>query len=170
MKEIWKVMKEHNGYEISNYGKIKTIKTQRIRKTTINNKGYEQIIIYIDKKPKSFYVHRLVANNFIKNPNNYKEINHINENKLDNRACNLEYCNTKYNCNYGDRNIKIINSKRHTFKTIIQKDKSNNVIKIWKDIIEIQENTKYNKHNIYKCCEGKYKYAYGYKWEYKTIL
>lgn len=170
MKEIWKVMKESNNYEISNYGKVRTIKSGKIRKTTINNKGYEQIIICINKKPQSFYIHRLVANNFIENPNNYKEINHINENKLDNRVCNLEYCNTKYNCNYGTRNIRIIDSKRDTFKTIIQKDKNNNIIKVWKDIIEIQENTNYNKHNIYKCCEGKYKYAYGYKWMYISIL
>ena len=117
-----------------------------------------------------FYVHRVVANNFVENSNNYKEINHKNEIKTDNRVENLEYCNTKYNCNYGTRNNRIINTKRNTFKTIIQKDKNNNIIKVWKDIIEIQENTKYNKHNIYKCCEKKYKYAYDYKWEYETIL
>lgn len=170
MIEIWKVMKEHNGYEVSNYGKIRNIKTGRILKTTTSYKGYKRFVIYIDKKPKCFYIHRVVANNFLDNSNNYKEINHINENKLDNRVCNLEYCTSKYNANYGTRNNRIINSKRNTFKTIIQKNKNNDIIKIWKDIIEIQENTKYNKHNIYKCCEGKYKYAYGYKWEYETIL
>lgn len=106
----------------------------------------------------------------MENSNNYKEINHKNEIKTDNRVENLEYCNTKYNCNYGTRNNRIINTKRNTFKTIIQKDKNNNIIKVWKDIIEIQENTKYNKHNIYKCYEKKYKYAYDYKWEYETIL
>ena len=165
-----KTINECQKYEISNFGKIRNIKTQRIRKAKINNKGYEQIILFINSKPKSYYVHRLVASNYIKNPNHYKEINHINENKLDNRVCNLEYCDTKYNCNYGTRNQRIINAKRQTFKTIIQKDKNNNIIRIWNDIIEIQQETKYNKHNIYKCCENKYKYAYGYKWEYSTLL
>ena len=50
MKEIWKVMKEHNRYEVSNYGKIKNIKTGRILKTTISYKGYERFIIYQDHR------------------------------------------------------------------------------------------------------------------------
>ena len=166
MQEVWKQMKEHSGYEVSNFGNIKNIKTGRILKPSINNKGYLRFVVYINKKQKCFYIHRVVANNFIENKNNYNEINHINENKLDNRVQNLEWCTTKYNCNYGTRNIRVLNSKRHNFKTIIQKDKNDNIIKIWKDIIEIKENTKYSKHNIYKCCEGKYKYAYGYKWNY----
>ena len=167
--EIWKIMKENNNYEISNLGKVRTIKTKRIRKTRISNKGYERIGIYINKKLKYFYIHRLVANNFMKNPNNYKEINHINENKLDNRLENLEYCDTKYNCNYGTRTERIIKTKEKTFKTIIQKDKNGNVIKKWKNIIEIKNNTNFNKHSIYKCCNGKHKTAYGYKWEYDKI-
>ena len=52
--EIWKTMKEHTDYEISNLGRIKNKKTGRIRKTTISNKGYKQIIVYINKKAKRF--------------------------------------------------------------------------------------------------------------------
>ena len=169
MEEIWKIMKEHKNYEVSNCGKVKNKKTGRILKTTKNNKGYERFIVYINKKPSIFYMHRVVANNFIDNPNNYEQINHKNEDKLDNRVENLEWCNNKYNANYGTRNKRIIEKKRHTFKTIIQKDKNDNIVKIWKDICEIQEQTNYDKHNIYKSCEKKYKYAYGYKWEYATL-
>ena len=169
MKEIWKTMKEHSNYEVSDEGQIRNKKTKRILKPSINNKGYKRIIIYINKKSRCLYVHRIVANNFLENPNNYKEVNHKNENKLDNRLINLEYCDTKYNCNYGTRNKRIIKNKRSTFKTIIQKDKNGNIIKKWKDIIEIQEKTKFNKHNIYKCCENKYKYAYNYIWEYADL-
>ena len=46
------------------------------------------------------------------------------------------------------------------------KDKNGNIIKVWENIIEIIKATSYNKQNIYKCCQGKYKYAYGYKWCY----
>lgn len=168
--EIWKVMKENKKYEISNFGKVRTIATGRIRKTRISNKGYEQVGIYIEKKLKYLYIHRIVANNFLENINNSKEVNHINENKLDNRVENLEYCDTKYNCNYGTRNERILKSKEQTFKSIIQKDIYDNIIKKWNNIIEIKEKTNFKKHSIYKCCEGKHKTAYGYKWEYGDNL
>lgn len=47
------------------------------------------------------HVNNLVAQNFIQNPHNYKQVNHINENKKDNRADNLEWCTAEYNMNYG---------------------------------------------------------------------
>lgn len=112
MTEVWKKMKEHNKYEVSNLGKIRNIKTQRILKTTKNNKGYERFIIYINKKPTCFYVHRVVANNFLDNPNNYKEINHKNENKNDNSVINLEWCDGIYNLSYGTRIERILSTKR----------------------------------------------------------
>lgn len=112
MEEIWKTMKEHNNYEVSNYGKIRNKKTGRILKTTKNNKGYERFIIYIDKKPKCFYIHRVVANNYLENPNNLPEINHKNENKNDNRVNNLEYCYGLYNLSYGTRVERILKTKR----------------------------------------------------------
>lgn len=105
-------MKEHNNYEVSSYGKIKSKKTNRILKTTINNKGYERFIIYINKKPKCLYIHRVVANNFINNKNNYKEVNHKDENKLNNNVNNLEWCNSTYNLYYGTRVERILNTKR----------------------------------------------------------
>lgn len=168
--EIWKTMKENEKYEVSSLGRIKTKKTGRIRKTRVSNKGYEIVGIYINKKLKYLYVHRIVANNFLENSKGYKEVNHINENKLDNNISNLEYCDTKYNCNYGTRVKRILKSKEHTFKSIIQKDKYNNIIKRWKNIIEIQQQTKFNKQGIYFCCEGKYKTSGGYIWEYETTL
>ena len=110
--EIWRTMKEHNNYEISNIGRVRNKKTGRILKTTTNNKGYERFIIYIDKKPKCFYIHRVVANNYLNNPNNLPEINHKNENKKDNRVENLEYCNGLYNLYYGTRIERILQTKR----------------------------------------------------------
>ena len=164
--EIWKTMKEHQDYEISNLGRVKNKKTGKIRKTTINNKGYEQIIVYINKKAKTYYIHRLVANNFVNNPNNLKEVNHINENKLDNRADNLEWCSGEYNLHFGTRIQRILKTKEPTFKKIKQKDLEGNTIKVWKNIIEIQKKTNFNKQSIHYCCSGRYKTSNGYIWEY----
>ena len=166
MNEVWKTMKEQEDYEISNLGRIRTKRTGRIRKTTISNKGYKQIIVYINKKPKTFYVHRLVASNFIKNPNNYKEVNHINEDKLNNNSDNLEWCDSNYNLNYGTRKQRILQTKLKTFKKIKQKDLQGKTIKIWKNIMELHKETNYNKQSIHFCCSGKYKTSHGYKWEY----
>jgi hypothetical protein len=164
--EVWKIMKEHSNYEVSNLGKIKNKTTGRIRKTSINNKGYEQFIVYIDKKPKTFYVHRVVANNFLENLNNLPEVNHKDKNKLNNRVDNLEWCDGCYNLHYGTRIERIINKKKPLYIKIIQKDKNKNIIKIWENIDEIVCNNNYHRSNIYKCCQGKLKTAYGYIWNY----
>ena len=167
--EVWKIMKEHSNYEVSNLGKIKNKTTGRIRKTSINNKGYEQFIVYIDKKPKTFYVHRVVANNFLENFNNLPEVNHKDENKLNNCVDNLEWCDGCYNLHYGTRIERIINKKKPLYIKIIQKDKNKNIIKIWENIDEIVCNNNYHRSNIYKCCQGKLKTAYGYVWKYELI-
>ena len=164
--EVWKIMKEHSNYEVSNLGKIKNKTTGRIRKTSTNNKGYEQFIVYIDKKPKTFYVHRVVANNFLENFNNLPEVNHKDENKLNNCVDNLEWCDGCYNLHYGTRIERIINKKKPLYIKIIQKDKNKNIIKIWENIDEIVCNNNYHRSNIYKCCQGKLKTAYGYIWDY----
>ena len=61
---------------------------------------------------------------------------------------------------------RIKNKKRPSYIKIIQKDKNRNVIKIWKNIDEIVCNNNYHRSNIYKCCQGKLKTAYGYIWNY----
>ena len=164
-KEIWKDIKEYEDlYQVSNLGRVKSK-----RKILSQTKG-EYLKVGLSKNgiEKTYAVHRLVAKAFMSNPNNYNFINHIDENKYNNIYTNLEWCTNKYNCNYGNRNKNIVTSRRHTFKTIIQKDMNDNIIRVWQDIIEIQEKTNYKKHNIYKCCQGKYEKAYGYKWEYAT--
>ena len=113
MREIWKTMQENNKYEVSSIGRIRNKKTSRILKTTISNKGYERFIIYQkNSKPKMYYVHRIIASNFLNNNNNYSEVNHKNENKLDNRVENLEWCNSWYNLHYGTRLERIWKTKK----------------------------------------------------------
>lgn len=103
MKEIWKDVEGYDGkYQVSNLGNIKTKDyrgkgIERILKKTINNYGYE--IVRIGEKNR--LVHRVVAEAFIENPSNYPIINHKDETKTNNSVANLEWCDYKYNANYG---------------------------------------------------------------------
>lgn len=113
--EIWKDIKyiDDNGnlidfsnhYQISNFGRIKNSKNNKILKTQLN-KGYLRINLRYNGKVKWFLVHRLVAYMFLENPNNYKIINHKDENKLNNYLENLEWCDNKYNSNYGTSRVR----------------------------------------------------------------
>lgn len=163
MKEIWKDIKGYEGlYQISNFGNVKTLRNSSFLKGT--GTEYKKVVLYKNKKAKIFYIHRLVAEHYIKNPNNYSCVNHKDENKMNNKANNIEWCTKQYNCNYGKRNEKM--SKSLSKYKIVQKDKKGETIKIWENMWDLIHNTSYKKQNIRCCCQNKYKYAYGYKWEY----
>lgn len=84
-----------DNYFISKNGIIKN-KNDKIMKTHEEN-GYIRITLRKNGKKQNYYVHQLLAMTFIKNPNNYSEINHINHKRNDNRLSNLEWCSRKYN-------------------------------------------------------------------------
>lgn len=113
---VWKDIKGYEGlYKISNYGEVLRLKSYdsrnhlrnaRILKQRLNEDGYLQLGLHKDGKEKKFLVHRLVAETFLSNPNNYLEVNHIDENKQNNSISNLEWCSRKYNVNYGNAQKK----------------------------------------------------------------
>lgn len=164
MKEIWKDINGYEGkYQISNFGRVKTLKRNRILRP--NKSGeYDYVILYMNGKGKIKKIHRLVAESYIDNPNKLECVNHKDENKRNNVVSNLEWCTKQYNCNYGKRNEKM--SKSNSKYKIVQKDSKGKIIKIWQNIWELEHNSIYKKQNVRLCCQNKYKYAYGYKWEY----
>lgn len=90
-------------------------KTPRLlSQVTVN--GYKMVIMYNDGKAHLEYVHRLVAELFIDNPNSYNEINHIDENKANNNVNNLEWCTREYNINYGTRTERQSRSMKQYWK------------------------------------------------------
>lgn len=105
--EIYRKIRDYGNYEVSNLGNVRSIKTNRVLKLR-NNKGYLQVNIFNDDGPKTFRIHRLVAEAFIPNTNNSPIVNHISGNKKDNRVENLEWCTPKENTN-------------HAFKTLYKK-------------------------------------------------
>lgn len=100
-QEIWKDVEGFQGYKISNLGRVKSYhnNTTIIRKSNIVV-GYKHLMLSKNKKKYNFYIHRLVAEAFIPNPENKPEINHIDGNKLNNNISNLEWCTRKENCQH----------------------------------------------------------------------
>lgn len=106
MKEIWKEIKDYEGlYWVSNLGRVKS--STKILKNRLSKRGYYIVTLYKNAKGVTKTVHRLVAKAFIPNPDDLPQINHKDENKLNNNVDNLEWCTAKYNCNYGSHNSKL---------------------------------------------------------------
>lgn len=123
--EIWKDIKGYEGnYQISNKGRIWSVLSQRYLKPQHDNCGYYRIQLTAKNgKRKMEKVHRLVAINFIDNPDNLPEVNHINHIRDDNRIENLEWCNHKENCN---KTVKV--------RQVGKYDKAGNIICIYKSL------------------------------------
>lgn len=100
--EIYKDVEGYeNLYQVSNMGNVKSLISNKILKPAKNHNGYLYVCFSKQGKHKHHKIHRLVAQAFIDNPNSYPIINHRDENKTNNCVSNLEWCDHKYNINYG---------------------------------------------------------------------
>lgn len=108
--EEWKNVIGYEGlYEVSNLGRVRRVNKGLLKLQ--NNQGYNQVYLYKCGIRKGIRVHRLVAQAFIPNPDNLPEVNHKNEDKMNNSVDNLEWCTAKYNVNYGHRTENAINTR-----------------------------------------------------------
>jgi hypothetical protein len=90
--EIFKVISNCEKYAISNLGRVKNIKTNKILKCFLSNKGYQIVSLYTNNKiKKSFNIHILMGKTFLHKENENLEIDHIDRNKLNNNLENLRY-------------------------------------------------------------------------------
>lgn len=95
---MWKDIPDwEDMYEINEDGEVRNKITGKYIKGDINNAGYYRVCLYKKSYKQRYFRHRLVAELFIPNPNNYKEINHINGDKKDNSVSNLQWCDRVLN-------------------------------------------------------------------------
>ena len=157
-------MRDVKGYEglyaVTSCGKVWSYKRKKFLKP-ISHRGYLIINLCKNGKIEQFFIHRLVAEAYIPNTDNLPMINHKDENKANNCLQNLEWCDAKYNNNYGTR-MKRISEKIK--KPILQFDLEGNFIKEWLSATDVGREIQ---SNICMCLKGKKQTAYGYKWVYK---
>jgi hypothetical protein len=171
--EEWRDVFGYEGkYQVSNMGRVKSLNYRRTGKAQIMEQnevrgGYLKVNLCKNGKIDQSRVHRLVAIAFIPNPNNLPEVNHKDENIKNNIVSNLEWCNPKYNINYGNRNERV------SIKLLNRKDLSKPVLCVETGIVydsanEASRHTGANQGNIISCCRGKYGYktVKGYHWQY----
>lgn len=161
-EEIWKpvpIDAFKNLYQISNLGRVKNVGTYNTCKKGIMNPmvdsdGYLHVRLYNNRVSKDVSIHRLVALAFISNPNNYKYVNHKDENIKNNIVSNLEWCTNSYNLIYS------------IGKKVAQYSKKGEFIKIFNCIADASRELSVPTTNISKCCKGKRKSAGKYIWNY----
>ena len=119
-EEIWRPIEGYEGlYEVSSYGRVRSLDRYdkysdgriylhkgKVLSPAKDKNGYFVVSLYFNGKHNTIKVHRLVAQAFIPNPDNLPEVNHLDEDKTNNRVENLEFCDRKYNLNYGSRKDK----------------------------------------------------------------
>jgi hypothetical protein len=157
--EQWKYVEEYNNkYAVSNYGRVKSFqgRTERILKINQTHDGYEIVVMCINNKPKSYRVNRLVAKYFLENPNNYPQVDHIDENRLNNHVENLQWMSARDN------------TTKSQGKPVNQLSLKGEFIATHISISHAAKHINADKGNIHKVLINKAKSAYKYKWEYVT--
>ena len=153
-------------YQVSNLGRVKSLYFNKEKiLTTHTCKGYQRVGLSKNKKQTLYFVQRLIAEAFIPNPDNLPEVNHKDENKVNNCISNLEWCNHNYNSNYGTRKDRI--SKTHINHPNLSKPvKCIETGVIYPSAHEAARQTNLNFSMICAVCRGDRNKTGGYHWQY----
>jgi hypothetical protein len=155
------------GKSFTSDGKLKLIKP------SIKRNGYVQVKLFKSGKRKYFNIHRLVAKCFIPNTENKREVNHIDGDKHNNCASNLEWVTSRENQLHAFKlglQVALRGKDSPCAISINQYQKDGTFVKQWESINSLKREMGFNSFGIIGCCKmrKKYKTAYGFKWEYAT--
>ena len=165
-------------YKASNKGRIKRLegtvtyrngRNKHIKEHLLNPKpekrtGRLHVYLSNGKEHITGFFHQVIAATFIPNPNNYPFVNHKDENPSNNCVENLEWCDVKYNSNFGTRNQKVA---KHRCKPVLQFTKEGELVKEWDSAKEAALKAGFNKDCISQCCASKIKSHRGYIFKFK---
>lgn len=166
-KEVWKPIKGYEGlYEVSNLGRVRKIIYKEMKGE--DHLGYRRLNLTKDGVTKPYLVHRLVAEAFIPNPENYPIINHIDECPSNNHVDNLEWCDQKHNMNCGTVRQRISENSRNK-QPVIAVDKKTYERTYYPSISvagQAVAGKQIGGSSISEALSGKRKSAYGKYWFY----
>lgn len=190
-KEIWKFIPGYEYlYEVSNLGRVKSLNYRHTGKISIlklhkDKCGYRHVRLTKEEKGKMYLVHRLVAMAFIPNPYMLPEINHKDEipgndfvfvnpdGSVNLEKSNLEWCDRKYNNNYGAHCLKIsdkLKGRKNSWltKTVLQYTLDGQLVREWSSTRECGRNG-FDQSAVSACCRGIYRQSYNYIWKFKNV-
>ena len=172
-EEVWKPIPDYEGlYEASSEGRIRSVNREvagkagsvrilkgKVLKPAMTRDDYLQVQLCKGGEVKKFYVHRLVWMAFNGEiPDGY-EVNHINEDKTNNKLENINLLTHKENINFGTRNERCS-------KPVIALDEDGKIVFQFQSIMDAWRNG-FHRSNLLACCRGKLKTHRGLRWEYK---
>lgn len=161
-REIWKPIRGfEEEYEISNYGRVHSLKSNKILKQFEYRGGYLEVHLRKPGTKVHKKIHRLVAEHFIPNPENLPEVNHKDEDRQNNNFTNLEWCSHTYNNTYNGKHLRV-GAKNH--RPINQYDLEGNFIKTFPSQTEAAKGLGINQGGIADCARGHIKTYAGYIW------
>lgn len=175
MVEQWKEIKDYSNYEVSNLGRVRNAITKRIRKPNSSYGLYYVVNLRNEYGFKLLKIHRLVAQAFIPNYDNKREVNHIDGDKHNNCVNNLEWATRKENAIHSIKNglqtreqiIKAVSCSNTKTKKKLLQLKNGKIICKFESCREASRKLNLSCSAISSCANGKYKTMYGYEWRYE---
>jgi len=167
MNEVWKDVTGYEGlYKVSDFGRVFSVRRNSILSPGIGR--YLIVVLCKNGTKREIAVHRLVAEAFCKKRSDATEVNHINENRYDNRAVNLEWCTRLENIRHGTGIQRHADAQRNDSrsKQINQISIDGDLIASFPSVREMNRITGYDRAAIQRCAKGKQKTAYGFVWRY----
>lgn len=182
MEEIWKPIDGFEAYQVSSLGRVRSkdryansgigirLYKGKVLKPGMDRVGYLHVVLSKDNKQTTLSVHRLVYEAFNGKITEGMQVNHIDDDKSNNRLENLNLMTPKENINWGTGNERRAKSKlnrKDCSKTILQFDLQGNLIAEYPSAREAYRTLGINNKNISSALNGRIKTAGGFKWKYK---